>query len=83
LYEVLGVDEDATVKEIKKAYRKLSIKYHPDRNQGDEESAKKFQEISEAYEILNDEEKKFLYDAGGMAMVKEGNINQYFSLLSK
>ena len=51
-YEILGVSKDADEKEIKKAYRKLAKKYHPDVNQGDEAAAEKFKEVSEAYEVL-------------------------------
>ena len=57
LYKVLDVEKTSTAEEIKKAYRKLSLKYHPDRNQGNAESTKKFQEISAAYEVLGDVEK--------------------------
>ncbi|HDL79044.1 MAG TPA: molecular chaperone DnaJ, partial [Bacteroidetes bacterium] len=56
-YEVLGVSRKATAEEIKKAYRKLAMKYHPDRNPGNEEAEGKFKEAAEAYEILNNEEK--------------------------
>ena len=51
-YEVLGVSKDADAKEIKKAYRKLAMKYHPDKNPGDKEAEEKFKEINEAYEVL-------------------------------
>ena len=61
-YEVLGVSENADVSEIKKKYRKLAIKYHPDRNSGDENATKKFREVTEAYEILGDEKKREEYD---------------------
>ncbi len=71
LYEALGVTEEATDREIKKAYRKLSIKYHPDKNQGNEEALKKFNAVRDAYEVLSNEEKKILYDTGGMEAVKE------------
>ncbi len=64
-YEVLGVDKKASNDEIKKAYRKLAIKYHPDRNQGDKEAEEKFKEATEAYEILIDEKKRGLYDQYG------------------
>ena len=60
-YEVLGIGKDATEADIKKAYRKLAMKYHPDRNQGNEEAAEKFKEVNEAYEILSDSEKKEIY----------------------
>lgn len=61
-YEVLGVSENADVSEIKKKYRKLAIKYHPDRNSGDGNATKKFREVTEAYEILGDEKKREEYD---------------------
>jgi DnaJ-class molecular chaperone len=61
-YHVLGVHETSTNEEIKKAYRKLSLKYHPDKNNGDPESVKMFQKISEAYEVLGDSQKKNEYD---------------------
>lgn len=61
-YEVLGVSENADVLEIRKKYRKLAMKYHPDRNSGDENATKKFREVTEAYEILGDEKKREEYD---------------------
>ena len=61
-YEVLGVTKSATSDEIKKAYRKLALKYHPDRNPGDKEAEEKFKEAAEAYDVLSDEKKKALYD---------------------
>jgi molecular chaperone DnaJ len=64
-YEILGVSKSATQDEIKKAYRKLAVKYHPDKNQGDKEAEKKFQEISSAYEVLSDEKKRETYDRFG------------------
>ncbi|WP_455542310.1 molecular chaperone DnaJ [Intestinibacter sp.] len=64
-YEVLGVGKDADAKEIKKAYRKLAMKYHPDKNPGDKEAEEKFKEINEAYEVLSDEEKRSTYDRFG------------------
>ncbi len=66
-YEVLGVAKDASADEIKKAYRKLAMKYHPDRNPGDKEAADKFKEASEAYEILSNPEKRERYDRFGHA----------------
>jgi molecular chaperone DnaJ len=66
-YDVLGVDEDASEKEIKKAYRKKAMEYHPDRNPDDPEAEKKFKEASEAYEVLSDAEKRQRYDQFGHA----------------
>ena len=66
-YEVLGVSKTATDEEIKKAYRKLAKKYHPDMNPGDKEAEKKFKEASEAYAVLSDKEKRSQYDQFGHA----------------
>ena len=68
-YEVLGVDKKASADEIKKAYRKSAMKYHPDRNPGDKEAEEKFKEIGEAYEVLSDEGKRSRYDQFGFAGV--------------
>ena len=64
-YEILGVAKTATEAEIKSAYRKLAMKYHPDHNQGDASAAEKFKEISEAYEVLSNKEKRERYDRFG------------------
>jgi molecular chaperone DnaJ len=64
-YEVLGVSRSATTEEIKKAYRKLAIQYHPDKNPGNKEAEEKFKEISEAYEVLSNPEKRERYDRFG------------------
>lgn len=64
-YSILGVDKKASTEEIKKAYRKLVKKYHPDSGESNSKSKEKFQEISEAYEVLKDEEKRKKYDAFG------------------
>lgn len=64
-YEVLGVGRDASDAELKKAYRKLALKYHPDRNADDPSAAEKFKEVNEAYEVLSDEEKRKVYDQFG------------------
>ncbi len=64
-YKVLGVDRKADAAEIKKTYRKLALKYHPDRNKGDKEAEDKFKEISEAYAVLSDKEKRQQYDTYG------------------
>ncbi len=68
-YEVLGVAKDASAEEIKKAYRKSAMKYHPDRNPGDKEAEEKFKECGEAYEVLSDPDKKSRYDQFGFAGV--------------
>ena len=66
-YEVLGVSKEATKEEIKKAYRKQALKYHPDKNPGDKKSEDNFKEAAEAYEVLSNEEKKARYDRYGHA----------------
>jgi molecular chaperone DnaJ len=68
-YEVLGVDKNASTDEIKKAYRKLAFKYHPDKNPGDKQAEENFKEATEAYEVLNNAEKRNLYDQYGHAGV--------------
>ncbi|MDR1334249.1 MAG: DnaJ domain-containing protein, partial [Holosporaceae bacterium] len=64
-YETLGVSKSASDEEIKKAYRKMAMKYHPDKNQGDKEAEAKFKSINEAYETLKDSQKKAAYDRYG------------------
>ena len=64
-YQILGVDKQSDQDAIKKAYRKLAVKYHPDKNQGDKAAEAKFKEVSEAYEVLSDPEKRKLYDELG------------------
>ena len=71
-YEVLGLQKGASADEIKRAYRKLAVKYHPDRNPGNKEAEEKFKEATEAYEILSDDQKRPLYDQYGFAGV-DGN----------
>jgi molecular chaperone DnaJ len=71
-YELLGVSQSAGKEEIKKAYRKLAMKYHPDRNPGDEEAEAKFKEIGEAYEVLADDQKRAAYDRFGHGAFEQG-----------
>jgi len=68
-YEILEVGKTATVEEIKKAYRKKAIQYHPDKNPGDKEAEEKFKEAAEAYEVLSDANKRARYDQFGHAGV--------------
>src|SRR3989338_5433765 len=71
-YEALGLSRSASQEEIKKAYRKSALKYHPDRNPGDKEAEKQFKRISEAYEVLSDDKKRQLYDQYGADAVQGG-----------
>ena len=64
-YEILGLKKDSSTQDIKKAYRKLAMKYHPDRNKGDKEAEEKFKKVSEAYAVLSDPEKRKQYDTFG------------------
>jgi len=61
-YEILGVSKNTSAEDIKKAYRKLAMQYHPDRNPGNKEAEAKFKEATEAYEVLKDDDKKAAYD---------------------
>lgn len=74
-YEVLGVDKGADDATIKKAYRKLAMKYHPDRNPDNKEAEEKFKEIGEAYEVLSDADKRAAYDRMGHDAFKNGGMN--------
>lgn len=74
-YEVLGVSRNADAAAIKKAYRKLAKKYHPDSNEGNAAAAEKFKEVNEAYDILSDEKKRKMYDQFGHAAFEEGGGN--------
>ena len=71
-YDTLGVSKGASESEIKSAYRKLAMQYHPDRNQGDASAEQKFKEVSQAYEILKDPKKRQTYDQFGHAAFEQG-----------
>ena len=82
-YSILGVSKQATSEEIKSAYRKLALKYHPDRNPGDKTAEEKFKDISAAYEVLSDKQKRANYDTYGSAEGQQfgghGDMNDIFS----
>ncbi|KAI0360189.1 DnaJ-domain-containing protein [Trametes cingulata] len=73
-YKLLGVSRDASEDDIKKAYKKMALKWHPDRNAGSEEASKKFKEISEAFEVLSDKQKRAIYDQFGEEGLKGGGV---------
>ncbi|MFP4157507.1 MAG: molecular chaperone DnaJ [Opitutales bacterium] len=75
-YKILGVSRDASADELKKAYRKQAVKYHPDKNPGDAAAEAKFKEISEAYDVLKDEDKRAAYDRYGHAAFKQGGMGR-------
>ncbi len=76
-YEILGVDRNATQDELKKAYRKLAVKYHPDKNPGDKEAEAKFKEVAEAYAVLSDPKKRQQYDRFGHAGPQASNFSGF------
>ena len=71
-YQILGVERTASEDEIKRAYKKMAIKYHPDRNPGDKEAEEKFKQAAEAYDVLRDPEKRSRYDQFGKAGINGG-----------
>src|SRR5262249_38658382 len=71
-YDVLGVAKSASADDLKRAYRKLAMQYHPDRNAGDKGAEQKFKNISEAYDILKDDQKRAAYDRFGHAAFEQG-----------
>ena len=71
-YEVLGLQKGASENDIKRAYKRLASKHHPDKNQGSKEAEEKFKEINEAYEVLSDSQKKAMYDQYGHAAFEQG-----------
>ena len=76
-YEVLGVDKNATEDQIKKAYRTIAIKYHPDRNPGNKEAEEKFKEAAEAYDVLHDPQKRQQYDQFGFNAPGSGGFDPF------
>jgi molecular chaperone DnaJ len=77
-YEVLGVERSANKDEIAAAYRKLALRYHPDRNPGDDEAVARFKEAAEAFEVLGNEEKRGRYDRFGHAGLEAGGAAPHF-----
>ncbi|MGI9410030.1 MAG: DnaJ domain-containing protein, partial [Hyphomicrobiaceae bacterium] len=71
-YEILGVDRDVGDKQLKSAFRKLAMRYHPDRNPGDAEAEQSFKDVNEAYEVLKDSQKRAAYDQFGHAAFEGG-----------
>ena len=78
-YEVLGVSKNVTNDELKKAYRRLALKYHPDKNQGDKEAERKFKEAANAYKVLSDPEKRKMYDLRGQAGLEDMGFHGFES----
>lgn len=78
-YQILGLKKNATAAEIKKAYRKLSLQYHPDKNPGDDVALSKFQEINAANEVLSDPDKRRKYDQGGEEALNQPEVRDPFA----
>ena len=76
-YEILGIAKDASLDDIKSTYRRLALKYHPDKNPGDQEAEEQFKLISEAYQVLSDSEKRQLYDLYGHAGLSDMDLGGF------
>jgi len=79
-YQILGVSRNASQEEIKRAYRRLAMKYHPDKNPGDKEAEEKFKEISEAYQVLSDPERRKIYDQSGSKGLEDIGFTAFTNL---
>src|SRR5512140_912914 len=79
-YEVLGVEKNASADDIKRAYRRLAIKYHPDKNPGDKDAEAKFKECAEAYEVLSDPDKRKQYDQFGHEGLRGAGVHDYSNM---